>query len=136
MHYSASEMYALVNDIAAYPEFLPWCRAATVHTHSACEVQARIELAKAGFCTSFTTANRLEPNHRIKMRLVQGPFRRLYGCWLFSALRKDACRVSLELHVDISGAVLSRAFGSIFHEIADTIVDAFCRRAAEIYGRR
>ena len=132
--YAARDMYELVNDIEAYPFFLPWCRSAKILSSSKDEVCASIELSRGGFRKSFTTKNRLQRHKMIEVRLVEGPFRHLHGYWRFAPLREDACKVSLDLSFEISGKLLSVAFGPVFHQIASTLVDAFCKRAKEVYG--
>ena len=77
--YSAAEMYGLVENIEAYPQFLPWCRSARILSRSADEVRATIEMAKSGVHKSFTTCNRMQPNKMIDIRLLEGPFKRLQG---------------------------------------------------------
>ncbi len=132
--FSAASMYDLVADVRAYPQFLPWCRSATVDRAAEYEMEATLVIAKGPLRKSFTTVNRMEPKRRIDIRLVEGPFRRLDGCWQFQDLDADGARVSLELHFEISGALLRRTLGPVFGEIANTMVDAFCRRARAVYG--
>jgi ribosome-associated toxin RatA of RatAB toxin-antitoxin module len=129
-------MYSLVSDIESYPAFLPWCRSTQVLSRDGDELRARIEMHKGKVHKSFTTRNRLQKNKMIEIRLLEGPFLRLEGFWHFEALRSDACKVSLYMEFEFSSAVLRLAIGPIFKQIADSLVDAFCRRAVEIYGRR
>src|SRR3569833_4179580 len=91
--YSPAEMYSLVNDVDAYPQFLPWCKSALVLSRNDDEVRASLALARGGFEKSFTTCNRLQKNKMIEMRLVEGPFRRLEGYWRFAPLGEQACLV-------------------------------------------
>lgn len=127
-------MYDLVNDIERYPEFLPGCTSSKVHFQDADEIRATIKLRKGGIEKSFTTHNRLQQGKMIEVRLVEGPFRHLQGFWRFQALREDACKVTLDLDFEFSGKMVSLAFGPIFHQIANTLVDSFCKRATQIYG--
>jgi ribosome-associated toxin RatA of RatAB toxin-antitoxin module len=134
--YSAGEMFALVNDIEAYPQFLPWCRSARVHSRDPDEVRATIELARGGLQKSFTTCNRLQKDKMIEMRLVEGPFRHLDGFWRFDSLRENASKVSLDIDFEFSSRLLGLALGPVFTQIVNTLVDSFQRRAVEVYGRR
>ena len=134
VRHSASEMFALVSDIEAYPEFLPWCGDALRHDETEGQVTASLQVVRGGISQRFTTRNHLDPHNSIHMELVDGPFRYLRGCWHFLALREDACKVKLELEFDVDGRVARFAFGNIFHQAANAMVDAFCRRAAELYG--
>ncbi len=132
--FSAGQMFDLVADVKAYPQFLPWCRAATVHRDDGQEMEATLVIAKGPLSKSFTTRNRLVPGQCIHIALVEGPFRRLEGCWRFDDLGADGARVALELEFEIAGALLRRTLGPVFGEIANTMVDAFCRRARSVYG--
>lgn len=134
--YSAAEMYRLVDDIESYPDFLPWCRSAREWQRNEDEVKASIELQRGGIHKTFTTCNRLQKDKMIEMRLVEGPFRHLEGFWRFDPLRPDACRVSLDLEYEFSSRLLKMAIGPVFAQITSTLVDAFCERATELYGKR
>lgn len=134
--YSAQQMYDLVADVDRYREFLPWCSDSTVLSRDADEMRARIVIAKAGIERPFATVNRLQPGKMMEMRLLEGPFKQLEGFWRFQPLREDACKVSLDLDFEFSSKVISLAFGKIFTQIANTLVDAFVRRAEEVYGNQ
>ncbi|TDT43587.1 ribosome-associated toxin RatA of RatAB toxin-antitoxin module [Halospina denitrificans] len=137
VRHSAREMFALVSDVEAYPEFLPWCGNALRHDDgNGQQVTASLEVVRGGLSQRFTTRNHLDPHSCIRMELVDGPFRYLRGYWHFVELREDACKVKLELEFDVDGRVARFAFGNIFHQAANAMVDAFCRRAAELYGAR
>lgn len=129
-------MFNLVDDIESYPQFLPWCSASQVHFRNEDEVQATIEFARGGIRKSFTTQNRLQKNKMIEIRLVEGPFHHLHGFWRFDTLREDACKVSLDLDFEFSGHLVTRIIGPLFHQIADTLVDSFCRQAARTHAGR
>jgi ribosome-associated toxin RatA of RatAB toxin-antitoxin module len=134
--YSAASMYALINDIESYPRFLPWCRSTQVLSRNDDEVRARIEMHKGGMHKSFTTRNRLQKDKMIEIRLLEGPFLRLEGFWRFQALRSDACKVSLDMEFEFANSLLQMAIGPVFKQITNSLVDAFCKRAVELYGRR
>lgn len=135
--YTPGEMFALVDDIESYPKFLPWCRGTQVHSRDQDEVYATIELARGAIHKSFTTHNRLQKNKIIEMRLVEGPFHHLEGFWRFDSIgESEGCRISLDMEFEFSSRLISLALGPIFSEITATLVDAFCERAKECYGRR
>ncbi len=134
--YSAAEMYALVDDIDSYQQFLPWCRSSTVLSRDADEVHGRLTLARGGLERAFTTCNRMQRNKMIEMRLVEGPFHHLEGFWKFDALSEEACKVSLVLEFEFSSRLLGLTFGSLFTQISNTLVDSFCKRASDVYGKR
>jgi len=122
-------MYALVNDVRAYPRRFDWCRAAEVIEEGGDRVVARLELGLAGFATWFTTENALEPPHAIDMRLRDGPFKRLVGRWQFHALDESACKVSLSLDFEPESLLLAPALAIGMQSLADRMVDDFVRVA-------
>ena len=136
LHYSAEEMYDLVNDIEAYPQFLPWCTAAQIVSRNDNTLRARIALAKGKIKQSFTTANTLQPGRAIHMRLVEGPFKHLTGNWRFAPLDAHSCQVSLEMNFEFANRIISLALGPIFNRILNALVRAFQQRAVDLYGRR
>ncbi len=133
--YSAEQMYRLVDDIARYPEFLPWCGGAEEQSRNDDEVRASVRIAYGALNKTFTTLNRLQKGKMIEMNLVDGPFKHLHGFWRFAPLDEGACKVSLDLDYDFSNRLLAMAMGPAFSQIANSMVDAFIRRAEAVYGR-
>jgi len=127
-------MYDIVNDVAAYPEFLPWCGASHVVSQSNLEMVASVTIAKAGIRQTFQTRNHLVPGERIEMQLQEGPFKSLKGEWQFKVLNFEACKIQFEVEFEVSNGLLSAAIGPIFEHIASTMVDSFCERAKQVYG--
>jgi len=134
VEHSAQEMFALVDDIESYPRFLPWCRAAAVEERTPASVRATLTAGMRGLRQSFTTQNDLEPGEAIHMRLVKGPFRRFCAQWRFKPLSQEACAIEFTLEYELAGP-LARVLQPLFDRIADTMVDAFTRRAAALYGK-
>ena len=135
--YTTEEMYKLVEDIESYPQFLPWCRSTEVLSRDENEVKASIEIARSGLHKSFTTTNRMQKNKIIEMRLLKGPFKHLQGFWRFDALKNSqACKVTFDLDFEFESKLMALAAGSVFNQIANTMVDAFSKRAVEVYGER
>ncbi len=131
--FSAAQMYQLVNDIPSYPLFLPGCTGGRVINASEHEMMAAVEVAKAGIRKTFVTRNTLSDNHSITMQLIEGPFRQLMGVWRFTPLRPDACKVELYLDFEFTNTLIEITFGRIFKELAASMVQAFTRRAHEVY---
>jgi ribosome-associated toxin RatA of RatAB toxin-antitoxin module len=131
--YSAAAMFALVDDIERYPEFLPWCASSQVHRESSSVLEATLEIRYLGIRQSFTTRNTLTTGERIDMALKDGPFSELAGSWHFTALREDACKVELKLAYRFSSNVLESLIGPVFATIAASLVDSFTRRAQTLY---
>jgi ribosome-associated toxin RatA of RatAB toxin-antitoxin module len=128
------DMFRLVQDVPAYPDFLTWCVAATVHEQSAEHQVATLVVRISGMTQSFTTHNRLVPGERLTLSLVDGPFQRLAGEWLFEPLGTDGSKVTLVLSFEFSNKMLSAAFRRGFTHIADRMVSEFSRRADHVYG--
>ena len=119
----------------SWPWVFPWCRSSKVLSQDEDEQRATIEIAHGSLGKSFTTCNRLQKNKMIEMRLEQGPFRHLEGFWRFDTLGERACKVSLDLDFEFSNKLVGMAMGPIFSQIANTLVDAFSKRAVEVYGK-
>lgn len=132
--YAASEMYALVADVEKYPGFLPWCRKARIREPGTDTVEASLEIGRGPIRKTFTTRNVMTRDARIDIGLIDGPFKHLKGCWRFVTLDDQGCRIVLDLEFELSNALLRKTLGPLFSEIANTMVDAFCRRAEELYG--
>ena len=133
--YSNAEMYALINQIDAYAEFLPWCSESRILSQEQHMIQAKLTLRGGGFSKSFTTANYLQPNQRVVISLVDGPFRHLKGCWTFEPTR-IGCKICLNLQFEFSSHLLAMAFSPIFEKVVRTLTQAFSDRAKQIYGER
>jgi ribosome-associated toxin RatA of RatAB toxin-antitoxin module len=134
--YSPAEMFALVDDIEAYPQFLPWCSTARVLERNADEVRATIALSKGGVDKAFTTCNRIQHGKMIEIRLIEGPFRHLEGFWRFDALGNEGCKVSLDMEFEFASRMLGMMVGPVFSQVANSLVDSFQKRAVDVYGKR
>ncbi len=135
MH-SAKEMFELVNDCESYPKFLSGCSDARLIKRTDSELIGELELSKAGLKYRFTTRNGLFEPERILLELQEGPFKKLEGEWLFTPLSDEACKVSLDLEFELAGRVVSAALGPLFSQVASNLVDAFVKRADEVYGKK
>ncbi|SEO55276.1 Ribosome association toxin PasT (RatA) of the RatAB toxin-antitoxin module [Aquisalimonas asiatica] len=127
-------MFDLVNDVDRYQEFLPWCSDSGVLEHNGDELKAYVTISKGGVSRSFTTRNRAQPGKMLEVRLIEGPFKRLDGYWRFQPLREDASKVSLDLEFEFSNSIVRMAFGRVFDQVANRMVDSFVKRADEVYG--
>ena len=135
--YSAAEMFALVIDIAKYPQFLPWCDTASVQAQDASGMTAKVGIAFGGIKQSFTTRNEHVIDRQVSMKLVDGPFSQLNGEWEFLPVgdaSQRACRVEFKLNYGFDNAALAALVGPVFDKIAGSLVDAFVKRAEQVYG--
>jgi ribosome-associated toxin RatA of RatAB toxin-antitoxin module len=134
--YTPAEVFAIVNDVARYPEFMPWCGGAQVrevHEHG---LTASITIAFGGLSQTFTTRNINTPPHHIVVNLVEGPFKTLKGDWEFRPLGDVACKVLFNLEYTFQSYALETVVGPVFGMIANTFVDSFAKRAEALYGDR
>ncbi|MDM8547773.1 type II toxin-antitoxin system RatA family toxin [Candidatus Venteria ishoeyi] len=134
--YSAKQMYDLVEAIESYPEFLPWCKKTIVKSRSDSEIIAGITMAVKGLEKSFHTQNPIVPGKSIEMHLLDGPFSQLDGRWEFQSLGETGCKVGLVMQFEISNPLLRATLGPLFNHIMGTLVDAFVKRAGEVYDQR
>ncbi|WP_137894182.1 type II toxin-antitoxin system RatA family toxin [Ramlibacter sp. 2FC] len=135
--YSPEEMFALVTDVARYPEFLPWCDHGLVLEQDEGGMVAEVGISFSGIRQVFTTRNDHVAGRQVRMRLVRGPFSRLEGGWSFSPLGDEgqrACRVELRLDYGFTNKALGTVVGPVFDKIAANLVDAFVKRAEQVYG--
>ena len=131
--YAASRMFALVDDVEAYPKFLPWCGGAKVLAQHADGKTARIDIDYHGVKAHFTTQNQNFPPERIVITLEDGPFKHLHGEWRFRALAEDASKVEFELAYEFTTHLIEAIVGPVFNHIASTFIDAFVRRAEKLH---
>lgn len=132
--FSALQMFHLVEDVEAYPEFLPWCSSSRILSRGDNVLEAELLIAKGGFNKSFATRNRSELGNRINISLLNGPFSHLEGVWDFIPLREDASKISLNLQFEMNGKLAALAFGVVFNQICNTMVSSFTQRAKQLYG--
>lgn len=132
--FNVQQMYQLINDVPAYPEFLPDCGDSKVLEQTEQSMTASLLVSKSGINKWFTTKNTLVSNQEVVMSLVDGPFKYLTGKWLLTPLSDEACKISLQLDYEFSNKIFDLAFGRVFNGIANNMVQAFTQRAKVIYG--
>lgn len=134
VNFSSEQIFDLVEDIEKYPEFLPWCGGAAIIERKPHHTIATILINYHGVKHSFTTSNSNDRPRLIEMKLVDGPFKFLNGKWHFLSLNESASKITFDLQYEFSNSILGLVLGPVFHHIAHTFVEAFIRRAKEIYG--
>lgn len=132
--HSAEKMYALVDHCEDYPNFLPWCSRAEVLQRDAGKTAATLHIDYHGVKSHFTTENSKTFPSQMLIRLLDGPFRKLEGAWHFRALNATACKIEFVLHYEFSSKLLEKIIGPVFSRITNTFVDAFIKRADQVYG--
>lgn len=135
--YTPEEMFGLVTDVARYPEFLPWCDHAQVLSQDETGMEAEVGIDFKGIKQSFTTRNEHIPGREVRLHLVKGPFSSLEGVWSFSPVgdgSQRACKVDLTMSYGFSSSLLAKLVGPVFDRVASSMVDAFVKRADQVYG--
>ena len=129
-------MFALVEDIESYPQFLPWCSGTEVFERGPTVTRARLDVSYHGLRTHVSTRNRKQEPESIELAFEDGPFERFGGVWRFAPLGGEGCKVELALDYEFSSGTLAKLLGPLFGNIADTMVESFVRRAEEKAGGR
>jgi len=138
MPYSADQMYALVADIARYPEFLPWCAAARIRKVTPKGdlqvIDADLVISFKLFREKFGSRVTLDPiGRKIDVEYLDGPFRYLINHWRFTPL-ETGCEVDFHVDFEFRSILLQNVIGLVFNEAMHRIVRAFENRAAALYG--
>lgn len=134
IEYSAGQMFGLVDRVEDYPQFLPWCGSTELKFRDDKKTVATLHINYHSVKSHFTTENEKEIPSWMNIRLVDGPFRRLEGRWQFKPLAENACKIEFTLSYEFSSKLFEKIIGPVFNHIASTFVDAFVKRAAQVYG--
>ncbi|MGA2654380.1 MAG: type II toxin-antitoxin system RatA family toxin [Gammaproteobacteria bacterium] len=134
--YSAAQMYALVNDVARYPEFVPFCSSAVIHEADASSMRASLIIEWQAVQYSLTTANKLIENQKITMNLAQGLMKNLKGEWQFIAKGEHECEVKLAIDLEFNNRLVGFVFTKVVQQVLNRITDAFVERAKFLYGKK
>jgi len=134
--YAPEQMFALVQDIESYPQFLPWVSSAKLLERGENQVLGQLEMHRAGR-RELTTRNTLTPPREITLALVSGPFKTLDGRWTFQPIGTDrGTRVELTIRFEFANAMLNMLLSRTFEKSCNDLVDAFVARARTVYGTR
>lgn len=134
IEHSAQQMFDLVDRVEEYPQFLPWCGATELRLRDAATTTATLHINYHSVKAHFTTENTKDAPVSMSIRLVDGPFRRLEGMWHFKPLADNACKIEFSLNYEFSSKLFEKVIGPVFSHIANTFVDAFTKRADQVYG--
>ncbi len=135
VNHSASSMYALVDDVTKYPEFLPWCGSVDLIQQDEHSTIATLHIAYHGLHQNFTTQNHKTYPNTMEIQLKDGPFKHLDGVWRFVTLNEEACKIEFALNYEFKNQFLEKIIAPVFNHIATTFVDGFVARADEIYKK-
>ncbi len=134
IEHSSQQMFDLVDRVEDYPLFLPWCNRTHCQFRDEQKTVATLHINYRSVRSHFTTENHKESPLWMSIKLVDGPFRRLDGCWRFKPLHENACKIEFQLSYEFSSRVFEKVIGPVFSQIANTFVEAFVRRAQERRG--
>jgi ribosome-associated toxin RatA of RatAB toxin-antitoxin module len=129
VHRPAAALFALVDDVERYPEFLPWCSGTQVYERTPEATRARIDVDYHGLASHFSTLNRKQATGRMDLEFLEGPFDHFKGHWSFVPLGDEGCRVEFALEYSFSNAAMDALLGPVFGHIIETLVDRFVARA-------
>jgi len=136
VHFTPDQMFRLVDRVEDYPAFLPWCGGSSVADRTAAKLRATVIIDYYRVRQSFTTENTRREPESIDVKLIDGPFRTLDGSWQFKALGQQACKIEFRLHYEFASRILEKLLSPVFNHIANTFVDAFVKRAEQVYGKQ
>ena len=131
---SSKQMFDLVDDVENYPKFLPWCSQTRIEFRDDKKTVATLHIKYHSVKSHFTTENEKEYPLRMSIKLFDGPFPRLEGAWHFKPLAENACKIEFQMSYEFSSKLFEKIIGSVFGHIANTFVEAFVKRADEVYG--
>ena len=144
MPYTAEQLFDLVADVGKYPQFLPWCVAARVRTATPTELVADLTIGFGPFRESFTSRVALNRPREVRVRYENGPFRYLNNQWGFTPQRSPdggtpeteaaGCIVQFFVDFEFRSRILQAAIGVVFNEAVRRMVNAFLKRAQDVYG--
>lgn len=134
--YPKDALYALVNEVQYYSEFLPWCHATEIIEKTESLMRASIIVKKMGISKSFSTENALQPYEKISMKLLNGPFRHLTGEWQFLSIQELGCKIILDLDFEFLPGLINLPFKKIFEPAADSMLQSFVERAHALYRNK
>lgn len=131
--YAPDQLFDLVADVGKYPLFLPWCVAARVRSRSDSQLLADLTIGFGPFRESFTSRVALDRPRQVTVRYENGPFRYLNNQWAFTP-HPDGTEVAFFVEFEFRSRILQSAIGLVFNEAVRRMVDAFRKRARDVYG--
>ena len=134
VEHTPAQMFALVDDVETYTHFLPWCAKAELRFRDDHKTVATLHIDFLSVKSHFTTENDKQFPSRMTMKLVDGPFRRFDGQWHFTPLGDHACKIEFRLNYEFSSKLFEKVIGPVFSRIANTFIEAFVQRSAQVYS--
>jgi len=132
--YTPEQMFALVGDVARYPEFLPWVSAIRVRSNSDTQLVADMVVGFKGLRETFTSKVAKTRSSRILVEYVDGPLKYLRNDWGFRADGASGCLVDFSVDFAFKNRVFEALAGQVFDRALRKMIGAFEDRAAVLYA--
>ncbi len=132
--YTPEQLFDLVADVARYPEFLPWCKGARIHRQEPGLLIAELIIGFSLLRESFGSRVDLDRPRRIDVTYTKGPMRYLDNHWIFRPVGEGQCEIDFFVDFEFRSRLVQRLMEVLFSEAMRRMVDAFERRAAQLYG--
>ncbi|MFT5508612.1 MAG: coenzyme Q-binding protein COQ10 [Hyphomicrobiaceae bacterium] len=142
--FTAQQMFDLVADVEAYPQFLPLCEALHVREHRTDaeghpQVVADMTCGYKAIRETFTSQVTLVAAKReILVEYIDGPFSHLHNQWRFEQSPGTYAPGGSAIHFRIDYAfkspMLGLLVGAMFDRAFRRFLVAFEERAGEVYG--
>jgi coenzyme Q-binding protein COQ10 len=135
--YAPRQLFDLIADVEKYPEFLDWFVAVQIRHREGNQLEVDQVVRFKGLRQRFTTQATLDPPRRLEIVCREPPFQRFDQQWTFRPAAKNGTIVDYESTLELRSSLLQHAMQALFDEdqAAKTTVDAFARRAQQIYGK-
>jgi len=131
--YTPEQLFDIVADVGSYPRFLPWCVGSRVRTRTENHLVAELTIGFGPFRESFTSQVKLDRAKRVTVTYENGPFRYLNNQWDF-APHRNGTEVAFFVDFEFRSRILQAAIGVVFNEAVRRMVNAFRKRARDVYG--
>ncbi len=132
--YTPEQLFDLVADVARYPEFLPWCKGARINRQEPGLLTAELIIGFSLMRESFASRVELDRPRRIDVTYTEGPMRYLDNHWIFRPVGEGQCEIDFFVDFEFRSRLVQRLMEVLFGEAMRRMVDAFERRAAQLYG--
>ncbi len=132
--YSAEQMFDLVADVKRYGEFLPWVIATRVRSDSETEMIADMVVGFKSLRESFTSRVAKDRPREIAVHYIDGPLSDLDNVWTFREIDENTCEIDFKVDFQFKNRMFQAMAGQYFDRAFRKMVEAFERRAEELYG--
>lgn len=133
LKYSVQQLFNLVVDVDSYPDFLPWVIAARIRRRENQTVWVDLTIGTGFLRKSFSTVAQLEPPHRIDIKSYDALFERFEQKWNFESATEGGTNIGYYVDFKFRSRLLQTLIGASFADRATTMVEAYRRRARQLY---